>query len=71
MTEKLTKSKKSMTIFFMLRTYEIVLILKPCVQSFIFLIYEKQRSKTTDNQIHIITQGKNQCDTSEELIDVM
>ena len=25
--------------------------------------YEKQRSKTTDNQIHIITQGKNQCDT--------
>ena len=33
--------------------------------------YEKQRSKTTDNQIHIITQGKNQCDTSEELIDVM
>ena len=30
----------------MSRVREIVLILKPCVQSFIFLIYEKQRSNT-------------------------
>ena len=33
--------------------------------------YEKQRGKTTDNQIHIITAGKNQCYTSEKLTDVI
>ena len=33
--------------------------------------YEKQRGKTTDNQIHIITVDKNQCYTSEKLTDVI
>ena len=33
--------------------------------------YERQRGKTTDNQIHIITAGKNQCYSSEKLTDLI
>ena len=33
--------------------------------------YEKQRGKTTDNQIRIITVDKKPCYTSEKLTDVI